>query len=281
MPNTGAQANTNESTGQAAEFSDILYEVEESYALITIDRPDSFNSFRSQTVDELIEALTLAWGDNRVRSIILTGSGQKSFCAGGDVKQKAETGDYGPSRYGMFRISELHKTMRSVPKPIISAVNGVAVGGGNVLSTLCDITIAASHARFGQAGPKVGSFDAGYGSAFLARVVGEKRAREMWYFCELIDAKKAESWGLVNEVVEPEELMPRAKERARALGLKAPTALRFLKQSFNADSEMQTGFTNLAMSALDLYAHSPESHEGAAAFAEKRNPDFSRFDGAY
>ncbi|GAA1944813.1 1,4-dihydroxy-2-naphthoyl-CoA synthase [Brevibacterium antiquum] len=272
---------TQGSAAAAQEFADILYEVEESYAVITINRPDSFNSFRSQTVDELIEALTLAWGDNQVRSIILTGSGQKAFCAGGDVKQKAKTGDYGPSRYGMFRISELHKTMRSVPKPIIAAVNGVAVGGGNVLNTLCDITIAAAHARFGQAGPKVGSFDAGYGTAFLARVVGEKRAREMWYFCELIDAQKAERWGLANEVVEAEQLMPRAKERARALGLKAPTALRFLKQSFNADSEMQTGFTNLAMSALDLYAHSPESHEGAAAFAEKRDPDFSSFDNAY
>ncbi|AZL04189.1 enoyl-CoA hydratase-related protein [Brevibacterium aurantiacum] len=272
---------THESAATTPEFDDILYEVEDSFAVITINRPDSFNSFRSQTVDELIEALTLAWGDNRVRSIILTGSGQKAFCAGGDVKQKAKTGDYGPSRYGMFRISELHKTMRSVPKPIIAAVNGVAIGGGNVLNTLCDITIAATHARFGQAGPKVGSFDAGYGTAFLARVVGEKRAREMWYFCELIDAQKAENWGLANEVVEAEELMPRAKERARALGLKAPTALRFLKQSFNADSEMQTGFTNLAMSALDLYAHSPESHEGAAAFAEKRDPDFSSFDNAY
>ena len=270
-------------TQQAAttEFDDILYDVEKTFAVITINRPEAFNSFRSQTVDELIEAFTLAWGDNRVRSIILTGSGQKSFCAGGDVKQKAQTGDYGPSRYGMFRISELHKVIRSVPKPVISAVNGIAIGGGNVLTTLCDITIAAAHARFGQAGPKVGSFDAGYGSAFLARVIGEKRAREMWYFCELIDAQKAESWGLANEVVDAEELMPRAKERARALGLKAPTALRFLKQSFNADSEMQTGFTNLAMSALDLYAHSPESHEGAAAFAEKRDPDFSRFDGAY
>ena len=138
---------THESAATTPEFDDILYEVEDSFAVITINRPDSFNSFRSQTVDELIEALTLAWGDNRVRSIILTGSGQKAFCAGGDVKQKAKTGDYGPSRYGMFRISELHKTMRSVPKPIIAAVNGVAIGGGNVLNTLCDITIAATHAR--------------------------------------------------------------------------------------------------------------------------------------
>ena len=145
---------THESAATTPEFDDILNEVEDSFAVITINRPDSFNSFRSQTVDELIEALTLAWGDNRVRSIILTGSGQKAFCAGGDVKQKAKTGDYGPSRYGMFRISELHKTMRSVPKPIIAAVNGVAIGGGNVLNTLCDITIAATHARFGQAGPR-------------------------------------------------------------------------------------------------------------------------------
>lgn len=264
-------------TPQVPDFEDVLYEVEETFAVITINRPEAFNAFRSQTIDELIEAFTFAWGDTRVRSIILTGSGEKAFCAGGDVKQKAATGDYGPSRYGMFRVSELHKLIRDVPKPVIAAVNGVAVGGGHVLHVLCDISYAAEHARFGQAGPKVGSFDAGFGTAFLARVVGEKRAREIWYFTELMDAQKAERWGLVNDVVPGEELLDFAKERARALGRQAPTALRFLKQSFNADSDHQTGFTHLAMSALDLYQHSPESHEGAAAFSEKRAADFTPY----
>lgn len=276
MPTTDTSA-SGEGAPQVPEFEDVLYEVEDTFAVITINRPGAFNAFRSQTVDELIEAFTFAWGDTRVRSIILTGAGEKAFCAGGDVKQKAATGDYGPSKYGMFRVSELHKLIREVPKPVLAAVNGVAVGGGHVLHVVCDISYAAVHARFGQAGPKVGSFDAGFGTAFLARVVGEKRAREIWYFTELMDADKAERWGLVNAVVPGPELLDYAKERARLLGRQAPTALRFLKQSFNADSDHQAGFTSLAMSALDLYQHSPESHEGAAAFAEKRDADFSPY----
>src|SRR5690625_2936576 len=276
MPTTDTSA-SGEGAPQVPEFEDVLYEVEDTFAVITINRPGAFNAFRSQTVDELIEAFTFAWGDTRVRSIILTGAGEKAFCAGGDVKQKAATGDYGPSKYGMFRVSELHKLIREVPKPVLAAVNGVAVGGGHVLHVVCDISYAAEHARFGQAGPKVGSFDAGFGTAFLARVVGEKRAREIWYFTELMDADKAERWGLVNAVVPGPELLDYAKERARLLCRQSPTALRFLKQSFNADSDHQAGFTSLAMSALDLYQHSPESHEGAAAFAEKRDADFSPY----
>lgn len=258
------------------DFEDILFSVEENYAVITINRPQRYNAFRARTVDELIEAFARAAGDRRVQTVILTGAGDKAFSSGGDVKQRAETGDYGPSEYGMFRVAALHKAIRDIPKPVIAAVNGVAVGGGHVLHVLCDYSIAAEHATFGQAGPKVGSFDAGYGTAFLARVIGEKRARELWYFCKLIDAAKAESWGLVNEVVPGAEIMDVARERARELGEKSPTALRFLKQSFNADSDHQAGFTHLAMSALDLYTELPEGREGAAAFAEKRAPEFAK-----
>jgi naphthoate synthase len=210
-----------------------------------------------------------------VQAVILTGAGDKAFCTGGDVKQRAETGDYGPTESGMFEIGYLHKLIRDIPKPVIAAVNGIAVGGGHVLHVLCDLSIASETARFGQAGPKVGSFDAGFGSAYLARVVGEKRAREMWYLCRLYDAATAERWGLVNAVVPADRLMSEAKAWAAEIAAKSPTALRFLKQSFNADTDHQAGLSNLAMSALDLFSVSPEAREGAAAFAEKRRPDFA------
>ncbi|MDI3329247.1 MAG: enoyl-CoA hydratase-related protein [Micrococcus sp.] len=257
------------------DFGDITYERRNAAAVITINRPDRYNAFRAQTVEELIKAFKLAWADRGVQAVILTGAGQKAFCTGGDVKQRAETGDYGPSESGMFEIGLLHKTIRDIPKPVIAAVNGVAIGGGHVLHVLCDLTIASSTARFGQAGPRVGSFDAGFGSAFLARIVGEKRAREIWYLCRQYDAATAERWGLVNAVVEPEKLMDEALAWADEIAEKSPTAIRFLKQSFNADTDHQAGLSNMAMSALDLYAVSPEGMEGAIAFAEKRTPDFA------
>jgi dihydroxynaphthoic acid synthetase len=176
----------------------------------------------------------------------------------------------------MFEIGNLHKLIRDIPKPVIAAVNGVAVGGGHVLHVLCDLSIASETARFGQAGPKVGSFDAGFGSAYLARVVGEKRAREIWYLCRMYDAATAERWGLVNAVVPADALLDEAKKWAAEIAEKSPTALRFLKQSFNADTDHQAGLSNLAMSALDLFTASPEGLEGAAAFAEKRPADFVR-----
>ena len=160
-------------------FEDIRYEIDGPIALVTINRPERYNAFRGRTVEELIKAFRSAWADRSVQVIILTGEGQKAFCTGGDVKQRAETGDYGPTESGMFEIGNLHKLIRDVPKPVIAAVNGAAVGGGHVLHVLCDLSIASETARFGQAGPRVGSFDAGFGSAYLARVVGEKRAREM------------------------------------------------------------------------------------------------------
>lgn len=258
------------------QFEDITYEVDAATAVITINRPHRYNAFRGQTVEELIKAFKTAWADRDVQAVILTGAGQKAFCTGGDVKQRAETGDYGPTESGMFEIGYLHKVIRDIPKPVIAAVNGVAVGGGHVLHVLCDLSIAADNATFGQAGPRVGSFDAGFGSAYLARVVGEKRAREMWFLCKQYDAVTAERWGLVNAVVPADQLLAEAKAWAADIAEKSPTALRFLKQSFNADTDHQAGLSNMAMTALDLFTASPEGQEGAAAFAEKRKPDFNR-----
>lgn len=257
-------------------FEDITYEVDQATAIITINRPHRYNAFRGQTVEELIKAFRSAWADKSVQAVILTGAGEKAFCTGGDVKQRAETGDYGPTESGMFEIGYLHKLIRDIPKPVIAAVNGIAVGGGHVLHVLCDLTIAAENAKFGQAGPKVGSFDAGFGSAYLARVVGEKRAREIWYLCRQYDAATAERWGLVNAVVPADKLLDEAKSWAAEIAEKSPTAIRFLKQSFNADTDHQAGLSNMAMSALDLFTATPEGLEGAAAFAEKRKPEFNR-----
>ncbi len=259
----------------APEFGDLIYEVEPPAALITINRPDRYNAFRAQTVDELITAFNLAWSDHRVRAVILTGTGDKAFSTGGDVKQRAETGDYGPSELDRFRIGELHKLMRDIPKPVIAAVNGVAVGGGHVLQVICDVSIASETARFGQAGPKVGSFDAGFGSAYLARVVGEKKAREIWFWCRMYSAQEALDMNLVNKVVPADELLTEARQWASEVAALSPTAIRFLKQSFNADTDHQAGFNNMAMTALDLFSASPEGMEGAHAFAEKRPPDFA------
>jgi naphthoate synthase len=257
-------------------FEDISYVVEDSAAIVTINRPERYNAFRAQTVEELIAAFRLAWADRQVQSVILTGAGDKAFCTGGDVKQRAETGDYGPSESGMFEIGALHKVIRDIPKPVIAAVNGVAVGGGHVLHVLCDVSIASETARFGQAGPRVGSFDAGFGTAYLARVVGEKKAREIWFWCRMYSAQEALTMNLVNKVVPPGDVMAEAKAWAAEVATKSPTAIRFLKQSFNADTDHQAGLSNHAMSALDLFTASPEGLEGAAAFAEKRTPDFNQ-----
>ncbi|QFG69917.1 enoyl-CoA hydratase-related protein [Ornithinimicrobium pratense] len=257
------------------DFTDVTYEVEESWAVVTINRPERYNSFRGRTVDELIAALKHAWADSRVACVILTGAGEKAFCAGGDVKERAETGSYGETEWGLFQIQQLHQVIRDIPKPVIAAVNGVAVGGGHVLHVLCDLSVASSTARFGQSGPRVGSFDAGFGSAYLARVVGEKRARQIWFLLDLYDAETAERWGLVNDVVPPEQLMDKAREYAAKISSYSPTALRFLKHSFNADSDHMQGLGNIAFAGLDLFVQTEEAKEGANAFSEKRTPDFS------
>ncbi len=260
------------------DFTDITYAVEEdAFAVITINRPERYNSFRGRTVDELISAFKHAWVDHRAAAIILTGAGDKAFCAGGDVKERAETGSYGETEWGTFEIERLHRLIRDVPKPVIAAVNGVAVGGGHVLHVLCDLSIASSTARFGQAGPRVGSFDAGFGTNYLARVVGEKRARQIWFLLDLYDAETAERWNLVNEVVAPEELLDAARAYARKIASYSPTALKFLKHSFNADTDHIAGISNVAFDGLDLFVGTDEAKEGAAAFAEKRPPDFSPY----
>jgi naphthoate synthase len=258
-------------------FDDLLYEVDGPVAVITINRPHRYNAFTAHTIEELIDAFKLAWADKNVRCVVLTGAGDKAFCSGGDVKQRAETGDYGPTRNGLMEGEYLHKIIRELPKPVIAAVNGVAIGGGHVLHVICDLSIAGESARFGQAGPRVGSFDAGLGVAYLARVVGEKRAREIWYLCRQYDAQQAEQWGLINKVVPDAELMDEAMRWAREIAAMSPTALTFLKNIFAADSAHQTGLAGIAFTGLEIFVKSPEAMEGVTAFSEKRPPDFSRF----
>jgi naphthoate synthase len=259
------------------ELTDVRYELERGLAWITIDRPERMNAFRARTVDELIRCLKQAWASQEVGVVCLTGAGERAFCTGGDQKQRAETGDYGPSESGLFEVEYLHRLIREIPKPVIAAVNGYAIGGGHVLHILCDLTIAAETAVFGQSGPRVGSFDAGFGTAYLARVVGEKRAREIWFLCRQYDAATAERWGLVNRVVPAAELRSEVRRWADEALRLSPTALRFLKQSFNADSEQIAGLGQIAFSGLGLFVDSDEAREGVEAFGEKREPDFSRF----
>jgi naphthoate synthase len=260
-----------------AELTDVRYEVQDGLCWITIDRPERLNSFTAHTVDELTDCFKRAWADPEVGVVALTGAGERAFCTGGDQKQRAETGDYGPSRSGLFEIEALHRVIRDIPKPVIAAVNGLAIGGGHVLHVICDLSIAASTASFGQAGPRVGSFDAGFGTGLLARAVGEKRAREIWFLCRKYDAEEAERWGLVNRVVEPGELRAEVRRYADDILALSPTALRFLKQSFNQETEHLAGQAALAFSGLHEFARSDEAREGVQAFDEKRTPDFAPY----
>jgi 2-ketocyclohexanecarboxyl-CoA hydrolase len=259
------------------ELTDVRYEVDDGLAWIIIDRPDRMNAFRARTVDELISCLKRAWTSPDVGVVCLTGAGEKAFCTGGDQKQRAESGDYGPSESGLFEVEYLHRLIREVPKPVIAAVNGYAIGGGHVLHVLCDLTIASTGAQFGQTGPRVGSFDAGFGTAYLARVVGEKRAREIWFLCRRYDSETAERWGLVNKVVPIEELRAEVRRWADEILALSPTALRFLKQSFNADSEHMAGLGQLAFTGLGLFVDPEEAREGIDAFSEKRSPEFAPY----
>jgi len=259
------------------ELQDVLYEVDRSLAWITINRPERYNAFRGRTVDELIFCLKAAWADRTVGVIALTGAGDRAFCTGGDQKQRQETGDYGPTESGLFEVETFHRLIRDVPKPVIAAVNGFAIGGGHVLHVLCDLTIAADHARFGQSGPRVGSFDAGFGSAYLARILGDKRAREVWYLCRQYDAATMERWGLVNKVVPMNELRSEVRKWADEILELSPTALRVLKHSFNADSDSIAGIGAISFDSLDLFVDTPEAKEGVTAWNEKRKPDFSSY----
>lgn len=259
------------------ELTDVRYEVEGGLARITIDREDRLNAFRAKTVDELIHCFKRAWADSGVGVVCLTGAGDRAFCVGGDQKQRAESGDYGPSESGLFEVEYLHRLIREIPKPVIAAVNGFAIGGGHILHVLCDLTIAADTAIFGQNGPRVGSFDAGFGTAYLARLVGEKRAREIWFLCRRYDAETAERWGLANAVVPASELRAEVRRWADEILALSPTSLRFLKQSFNVDTEQLAAVGQLAFSGLDVFVESEEAKEGIKAFEEKREPDFARF----
>jgi 2-ketocyclohexanecarboxyl-CoA hydrolase len=259
------------------DLTDVRFEIEDGLAWITIDRPERMNSFRARTVDELIDCFKRSWASGEVGVICLTGAGERAFCTGGDQKQRAASGDYGPSQSGLFEIQYLHRLIREVPKPVIAAVNGYAIGGGHVLHVLCDLTIAAEGAIFGQNGPRVGSFDAGFGSNYLARVVGEKRAREIWFLCRRYDAAAAERWGLVNTVVPLAGLRAEVRRMADEILALSPTALRFLKASFNADSEHLAGLGQLAFAGLREFQRTPEAQEGVSAFAQKREPDFSGY----
>ncbi len=261
------------------EFLDILYSQEDGIVTITLNRPDVLNAFRPKTIEELIAAFEQAGSDPTVGAIILTGAGERSFCTGGDVKEwEAGSGYTGASWINIgLQVDKLHRLMRSVPQPVIAAVNGYAIGGGNVLQVVCDLSIASSKAVFGQVGPRVGSFDAGFGTAYLARLVGERKAREIWLLCRRYTAAQALEMGLINAVVEPAQLMNEAQQWAKEIVALSPTALKMVKYSFNADTEHINGLTQLAFGALGLYYTTPESGEGHNAFVEKRPTDFGKF----
>jgi 2-ketocyclohexanecarboxyl-CoA hydrolase len=256
-------------------FEDIIYEVRGRAAWIIINRAKVYNAFRGQTVEELIQAFNLAANDKNVASIVLTGAGEKAFCTGGD--QSAHEGNYDGRGVVGLPIDELQSLIRDVPKPVIARVNGFAIGGGNVLATLCDLTIAADTAQFGQVGPKVGSFDAGWGTAFLARHVGDKKAREIWFINDRYTAQQAADMGLVNKVVPADQLDAAVNDWTDKLAERSPTALAFLKRSFNADSDAIRGVSNMALHAVKLFYATAESKEGVNAFNEKRKPDFYKF----
>jgi len=257
------------------DYQDILYEVRDGAAWITINRPDVMNAMRGQTCEELIAAFNRAGYDDSIGVIVLAGAGDKAFCTGGD--QSAHEGQYDGRGIIGLPIEELQSIIRDVPKPVIARVQGFAVGGGNVLCTLCDFTIASEKAVFAQVGPKVGSVDPGFGTTFLARVVGEKKAREIWYLCRRYPASEALDMGLVNTVVPADQLDAEVEKWCAEIMEKSPTAIAIAKRSFNMDTEHQRGISSMGMYALKLYYDTDESKEGVNAFQEKRKPDFRKF----
>jgi naphthoate synthase len=260
------------------DFEDIRCEkTEDGIGKITINRPEVRNAFRPQTVKEMLVAFELLHEDESVGVIILTGEGEKAFCSGGDQKVRGEGGYVGGDGVPRLNILDVQKKIRGIPKPVVAMVAGYAIGGGHVLHVVCDLTIAAENARFGQTGPKVGSFDGGLGSSYLARIVGQKKAREIWYLCRQYDSQQALDMGLVNTVVPLEKLEEETLQWCREIMQHSPLALRCLKASLNADCDGQMGLLDLAGSATLLYYLSEEAKEGKNAFIEKRPPDFSKF----
>ena len=259
------------------QFEDIIYSKEKGAATVTINRPQVYNAFRPSTIDEMLSAFRDAWDDETIGVIVLTGA-EGNFCTGGDQKIRGDAGyvDHRPEA-PRLHVRELHRLIREVPKPVIAAVDGYAVGGGHVLHVLCDLTLCSDRAKFGQTGPRVGSFDGGFGAIQLARMVGEKKAREIWYLCDIYDAQEALAMGLVNKVVPHQELERETRLWCDKILGKSPTALRFLKASFNADTDHVYGIQAIAHGATHLFYGTEEGKEGREAWKAKREPDFSKF----
>jgi naphthoate synthase len=262
----------------AGEYEDIRYEIADGIAKITIDRPDVRNAFRPETVIELSDAFNRAREDTEVGVIILTGAGPLAFCSGGDQRVRGDAGYVQEATgVGRFHVTDLHVQIRRTPKPVVAMVAGYAVGGGHVLHVVCDLTIAADNARFGQTGPRVGSFDGGFGASVLARQVGQKKAKEIWFLCRQYDAQQALDMGLVNTVVPLEQLEEETVAWCREMLELSPFALRLMKASFNADEDGLAGLQQLAHDANLLFYGSDEAQEGRNAYREKRRPDFGKF----
>jgi naphthoate synthase len=258
-------------------YDEILFQSFEGIAKISINRPEKHNAFTPKTVSEMIDAMYLAREMPEIGVIVLTGEGGKAFCSGGDQSVRGEGGYVGGDKVPRLNVLDLQKQIRSIPKPVIAMVAGWAIGGGHVLHVVCDLTIAAENARFGQTGPIVGSFDGGFGASYLAAIVGQKKAREIWFLCDQYDAKEALDMGLVNKVVPLDKLEETTIEWCKKILAKSPLALRMLKSSFTADLDGQAGIQELAGNATLLYYLSEEAKEGKNAFLEKRKPDFSKF----
>ncbi|HMP71895.1 MAG TPA: 1,4-dihydroxy-2-naphthoyl-CoA synthase [Kiritimatiellia bacterium] len=261
----------------AGDFTDILYHKAEGIAKITINRPEVRNAFRPLTVMEMIKALEDAREDNEIGVIILTGQGEKAFCSGGDQKIRGDAGYVDGKGVHRLNVLDFQRQIRTCPKPIVAMVAGYAIGGGHVLHVMCDLTLAADNAIFGQTGPKVGSFDGGFGASYLARIVGQKKAREIWFLCRQYNAQQALDMGLVNTVVPLAQLEQETVQWCREILQMSPLALRCLKAALNADCDGQAGLQELAGNATLLYYMSEEAQEGKNAFVEKRKPDFSKF----
>ena len=262
---------------QIGDHSDILYHKAEGIAKITMNRPEVLNAFRPQTLDQMQGAFEDAHLDAEIGVVLLTGAGERAFCTGGDQRVRGEGGYVGDDGVPTLNVLPLQRYIRSMPKPVIALVNGYAIGGGHVLHVVCDLSLAADTARFGQSGPRVGSFDAGLGATQLARIVGHKKAREIWFLCRQYDAQQALDMGLVNEVVPAAELEATGVQWGREILELSPTALRFLKMAFLADTDGLAGLQQLAGDATSLFYRTDEGKEGRNAFLEKRTPDFSQF----
>jgi naphthoate synthase len=259
------------------EFEDIKLEYVDGIAKVTINRPRVYNAFRPKTVTELIEAFDICREKQEVGVVVLTGTGDKAFCSGGDQNVKGHGGYIDEDGVPRLNVLDLHKRIRSLPKPVVAMVNGYAIGGGHVLHVVCDLTVASENAIFGQSGPKVGSFDAGFGSSYLARHVGQKKAREIWFLCQQYSAAEALDMGLVNKVVPLEKLEEETMAWCRIMLQRSPMALRMIKRGLNAELDGQAGIMELAGDATLMFYLMEEAQEGRKAFLEKRDPDFGQF----